>query len=271
MKLPTFETLKLEYQRHVATVWLNRPEKANAMNVPMWAELQACFEWLDSEPQVRVVILAGLGKTYCAGIDLAMFADLMPAEGVDPARAAEKLRQFIKRLQANLTSIERCQKPVLAAVHSNCVGGGVDLIACCDMRYASEEAVFSIKEIDVGMTADVGSLQRLPHIMPQGIVRELAFTGRNVNAAEAHEIGLVNRVYATREALMAGVREVADAIAARSPISIRGVKEMLLYARDHSVDDGLNYIATWNAGMMSQRDVMAAVASAPGEQPEFEN
>ncbi len=270
MNLPEFETLLLEYQDHVATVWLNRPDKANAMNMPMWADLQACFEWLDAEPDVRVIILGGKGKYFCAGIDLGMFGDLMPEAGTDPARAAEKLRRFIKRLQANLTSIERCQKPVIAAVHGLCLGGGVDIIACCDMRYACDEAVFSIKEIDVGMTADVGSLQRLPHIIPQGIVRELAYTGRNVNAEESYEIGLVNRVYENQDELMAGVQEVAAQIAARSPISVRGVKEMLLYARDHSVDDGLNYIATWNSGMLSQQDVMAAV-SAGKNQPEFDN
>ena len=270
MKLPEYETLLLDYENHVATVWLNRPDKANAINMPMWAELQACFEWLDAEPDVRVIILGGKGKYFCAGIDLAMFGDLMPEAGSDPARAAEKLRLFIKRLQGNLTAIERCQKPVLAAIDGMCLGGGVDIIACCDMRYASDAAVFSIKEIDVGMTADVGSLQRLPHIVPQGIVRELAYTGRNVEAEESYEIGLVNRVYENQEQLMAGVQHVAAQIAARSPISVRGVKEMLLYARDHSVDDGLNYIATWNAGMLSQRDVMAAV-SAGKDQPEFDN
>jgi enoyl-CoA hydratase len=271
MKLPVFDTLLLEYHEHVATVWLNRPDKANAMNSPMWQELQSCFEWLDDEPEVRAVILAARGKYFCAGIDLAMFGDLMPEEGADPARQAEKFRQVVKRLQGNLTSIERCRKPVLAAVHGLCYGGGVDIIACCDMRYASEEAVFSIKEIDVGMTADVGSLQRLPHIVPQGIVRELAYTGRTVDAAESYEIGLVNRVYPDQGSLMAGVAAVAAEIAARSPISIRGVKATLLYARDHSVDDGLEYIATWNAGMMSQRDVMTAIAGASGDTPEFEN
>ncbi len=271
MAPPVFETLLLEVQNHVATVWLNRPEKANAMNSPMWGELQSCFEWLDSEPEVRAVILAARGKYFCAGIDLAMFADLAPDEGADPARQSEKFRLVVKRLQDNLTSIERCRKPVLAAIHGLCYGGGVDIIACCDMRYASEQAVFSIKEIDVGMTADVGSLQRLPHLVPQGIVRELAYTGRQVDAAESYEIGLVNRVYPDADALMDGVRGVAAAIAARSPISIRGVKATLLYARDHSVADGLDYIATWNAAMMSQRDIMAAIAGASGESPEFEN
>jgi enoyl-CoA hydratase len=269
MKLPVYETLAVEYEQHVATVWLDRADKANAMNAPMWNELQACFEWLDGEPEVRAVILAARGKHFCAGLDLAMFADIAPAQDMDPARASEQLRLMIKRLQANLTAVERCRKPVLAAVHAVCVGGGVDLIACCDMRYASEEAVFSIKEIDVGMTADVGSLQRLPHIVPQGIVRELAYTGRKVNAAEAYEIGLVNRAYATREAMMQDVRQIAQAIAAKSPLSIRGIKETLLYARDHTVEDGLNYIATWNAGMLSQQDVMASIST--DESREFDD
>ncbi len=271
MSLPVFETLLLEVETHVATVWLNRPDKANAMNSPMWDELQTCFEWLDCEPGVRAVILAARGKYFCAGIDLAMFAGLAPKPGADPAREAEQFRLVIKRLQANLSAIERCRKPVLAAVHGLCFGGGVDIIACCDMRYASEQAVFSIKEIDVGMTADVGSLQRLPHIVPQGIVRELAYTGRQVDAAESYEIGLVNRVYADTESLMDGVRKIAADIAARSPIATRGVKATLLYARDHSIEDGLDYIATWNAAMMSHRDVMTAIAGAGGDTPEFDN
>ncbi len=270
MELPQFETLALDYEQHVATVWLNRPDKANAMNAPMWAELQSCFEWLDAEAGVRVVILAAKGKQFCAGLDLALFADLVPSGDIDPARASEELRLLILRLQKNLSAIEQCRKPVLAAVHGVCVGGGVDLIACCDMRYASEEAVFSIKEIDVGMAADVGSLQRLPHIIPPGIVRELAYTGRNVNAAEAYEIGLVNRAYATQQALMEDVGNIARDIAAKSPISIRGVKQALLYARDHTVEDSLNNIATWNAGMLSQRDIMAAI-SAGSDAPEFDD
>lgn len=261
MDLPTYETLDLEYEAHVATVWLNRPDKANSMNAPMWVELQACFEWIDSEPAIRAVILAARGKHFCAGLDLSMFADIVPNGEQDPARGSEQLRLIIKRLQGNLTAIERCRKPVLAAVHAVCVGGGVDLIACCDMRYACEGAEFSIKEIDVGMTADVGSLQRLPHIVPQGIVRELAYTGRHIDAAEAYEIGLINRAYATQDDLMQDVRQIAASIAAKSPLSIRGIKETLLYARDHSVEDGLNYIATWNSGMLSQRDVMAAIGA----------
>ena len=205
--------------------------------------------------------LSGAGKHFCSGIDLDMFAAIANDNQSEPARAAEQLRQTILRLQGNLSAIEKCRKPVLAAIHGSCVGGGIDMVSCCDMRYCAEGTTFSIKEIDIGMTADVGTLQRLPHIIPQGVVRELAYTGRNVDATEAREIGLVNSVYDSREALLDGVMAVAADIASKSPLAIRGTKEMLVYTRDHSVADGLNFIATWNAGMLSQADVMAALTA----------
>ncbi|MBB3046675.1 enoyl-CoA hydratase [Litorivivens lipolytica] len=259
--MQTFETLAVTVENHIAHVQLNRPEKANAMNLPMWGELQTCFEALSDEPDVRVIVLSGAGKNFCAGIDLDMFASIAGDAKQEPARAAEQLRQTILRLQGNLTAIEKCRKPVLAAIHGNCVGGGIDMVSCCDMRYCADDAVFSIKEIDIGMTADVGTLQRLPHIIPQGVVRELAYTGRDVEAGEAYEIGLVNQVYESREALLEGVMAIAADIASKSPLAIRGTKEMLVYTRDHSVADGLNYIATWNASMLSQADVMAALTA----------
>jgi enoyl-CoA hydratase len=148
---------------------------------------------------------------------------------------------------------------VLAAIHGACIGGGVDLICACDMRYCSADAFFSIKEIDIGMTADVGTLQRLPKIIGDGMARELAYTGRKVTGEEAREIGLVNRVFASPDALQAGVMEIAATIAAKSPLSIRGIKEMIVYARDHSVADGLNYIATWNAAMLMSADLKEAM------------
>lgn len=186
-------------------------------------------------------------------------AEIFVDANAEPSRASEALRKTILRLQDNLTSIERCRKPVVAAIHGACIGGGIDIITCCDMRYCSEDAFFSIKEIDIGMTADVGTLQRLPHLIGQGVVRELAYTGRRVPAGEAKELHLVNRVFATREAMLAGVKEIAQEIASKSPLAIRGTKEMLLYARDHSVADGLNYVATWNSGMLSKHDLMAAL------------
>ncbi|MCR9106868.1 MAG: crotonase/enoyl-CoA hydratase family protein [Gammaproteobacteria bacterium] len=256
--LPRYETLDLSVENHVATVALNRPDKANSMNLAMWNELQACFEYLDEEPSVRAVVLAGNGKHFCAGLDLAMFGDLTQ-EIADPARRAEQLRKTILRLQGNLNAIENCRVPVLAAIHNTCIGGGVDMTCCADMRYASADAFFSIREIDIGMTADVGTLQRLPRIIPDGVVRELAYTGRNMDADEACSMGFINRVFEDRETLLREVTAIAHRIAEKSPLAVRGSKEMLLYSRDHSVAEGLNYIATWNAGMMSQLDLQEGV------------
>jgi enoyl-CoA hydratase len=268
---PSFETLELTLDGHVAEVFLNRGDKANSMNAPMWRELQACFEWLDSEPSVRAVILAAHGKHFCAGIDLAMLMTIQD-EHQDPARRAEAFRRNVLGMQDNLSSIEKCRKPVLAAIHNTCIGGAMDLVTCADMRYASADAWFSIREVDIGMTADVGTLQRLPKIVPYGVACELAYTGRNVTAEEAQQIGLVNRVFADRDALLAGVREIAATIASKAPLAVRGSKEMLLYSRDHSVQEGLNYIATWNAGMLSALDLREGVtAQAEKRAANYEN
>jgi enoyl-CoA hydratase len=255
---PRFETLEVSVEHQVATVHLNRPDKANSMSSTMWDELQSCFEWADAEPSVRVVILAGNGKHFCAGLDLSVFGSVSSASS-DPARRAEEFRRMILRMQGNLTAIERCRVPVLAAIHNTCIGGGVDMVCCADMRYSTEDAYFSIREIDIGMTADVGTLQRMPKIVPDGVVRELAYTGRNMDAEEARDVGFVNRVYENRETMMREVAAIARTIAAKAPLAVRGTKEMVLYTRDHSVAEGLNYIATWNAGMMSQADLKAGL------------
>ncbi|RLA49336.1 MAG: crotonase/enoyl-CoA hydratase family protein [Gammaproteobacteria bacterium] len=255
---PSFETLELQIEQQVATVNLNRPDKANSMNEAMWDELQTCFDWLDQEPTVRTVILAGNGKHFCAGLDLAMFGALHGVSS-EPSRRAEQMRRTILRLQDNLSAIEKCRVPVLAAIHNTCIGSGLDMICCADMRYATQDAYFSIREIDIGLTADVGTLQRLPKIIADGVVRELAYTGRAMDAEEAGKVGFVNQVFEDRETMMREVTRIARDIAKKSPIAIRGSKEMLLYSRDHSVAEGLNYIATWNAGMLSQADLQAGV------------
>jgi enoyl-CoA hydratase len=274
-KTPDYEVLALEVTDGVAIVSLNRPDKANSMNAPMWRELQQCFEWIDHEPSVRVAILAGNGRHFCAGLDLSLFAEIVGAdEGghAEPGRIAESMRRTILRMQANLSAIEKCSKPVLAAIHHTCIGGGIDMVSCCDMRYCSADAYFSVKEIDLGMVADVGTLQRLPRLIGDGMVRELAYTGRRMDAAEAQALGLVNRVFEDRESLLAGVFKIAQSIASKSPLAIRGTKEMILYGRDHSVEDGLNYIATWNAGMLSQEDLMGSInAQAAGSAVDYKD
>lgn len=251
---PHFETLDLRCEGAVAEVFLNRGDKANSMSPAMWRELQDCFEWLDSEPTVRVVILAAHGKHFCAGIDLAMLSEVQ-GETEEPSRRAEILRRNVLGMQDNLSAIEKCRKPVLAAIHNTCIGGAMDMVTCADLRYASADAWFSVREIDIGMTADVGTLQRLPKLVPYAVACELAYTGRNMDANEAQQVGLVNRVFSDREELLKEVRAIAANIASKSPLAIRGSKEMLLYSRDHSVQEGLNYVATWNSAMLSAQDL----------------
>lgn len=257
-----FETLKVTLDQHIATICLNRPDKANAMSATMWQEIRKAFEWVDSTPEARVAVLQAEGKYFTAGIDLQMMMGMNAQIANDcDGRSREAMRRVILDLQDTLTSLERCRKPVLAAIHGGCIGGGIDLITCADMRYCSADAYFTIKEIDIGMTADVGTLQRLPKLVGEGITRELAYTGRKFEAEEARQIGLVNRVFESREALYAGVQEIAATIAAKSPLSIRGTKEMITYARDHTVADSLNYIATWNAAMLMSKDLTEAMGA----------
>jgi enoyl-CoA hydratase len=179
---------------------------------------------------------------------------------------------MILQLQDSLSCLERARMPVIAAVQGGCVGGGVDMITACDMRYCSEDAFFCIQEINIGIIADVGTLQRLPKIIPSGMARELAYTGRRLPARRAREIGLVNEVYPTQEAMLAGVMEIAREIAGHSPLAVSGSKEMLNYARDHSVEEALNYIATWQAGMFQPDDVREALgAKQDKRKPAFQD
>ena len=253
---------------HIAEVRFNRPDKANALHAPAWEELRTIFTGLADNPAVRVVILSGEGRHFCAGIDLTMLMSInQQMQDSCEGRKRERLRKHILYLQSCIQAIEDCPVPVLAAVQGGCIGGGLDIISACDMRYASTEAYFTIKEVDMGMVADLGTLQRLPKLISDGLAREMAYTGRKVGAAEAQACGLVNQVFDDPAALAAGVRALAATIAAKSPLSIRGTKEMLLHARDHSVAEGLNYIATWNAGMILSEDLAKAFQASLSKQP----
>ncbi len=256
-----FETITLETKDGIAHVTLNRPRVRNAMNTDFWREIKTAFETIDRDPKARVAVISSTGPHFTAGLDLSSFGSILAPSDGDEGRRRHALRRLILDLQGCFSAIEACRVPVLAAVQGGCIGGGVDMVSACDMRYCSEDAYFVIKEIDIGMTADVGTLQRLPHLIPEGLVRELAYTGRNMAAPEAQASGLVNAVFADHETLNAAVLEIAASIAAKSPLAVAGTKEMLNYTRDHSVADGLNHIATWNAGMLVTEDLMEAMAA----------
>ena len=266
-----FQTIKVLLDGAVATIELNRPDKANAINLTMWQEFREAMRWLDETPAARVGIISGVGKHFTAGIDLALLASLRDMAKNDCAgRMREKLRRIILNLQDTLSSIEQCRKPVIAAIHGACVGGGIDMITACDLRFCSTDAYFSVKEIDVGLTADLGTLQRLPRLIGEGMARELAYTGRRMTGAEAQATHLVNRCYPSQTEMMTAVRDLAGVIASKSPLAMRGTKEMISYTRDHSVADGLNYVATWNAAMLFSSDLEEAMLSArEGRPPKY--
>ncbi len=273
MEAYTYQTLLVEVEQHIAHVKMNNPQKANAMTQTFWKEIREVMQKLDHEPEVRVVVLSGEGKHFSSGIDLSMFGSMQAdRQGKDEGRFREHFRRHVLELQSSFTAIEKCAKPVIAAIHGACVGGAIDMISACDMRYCSEDAYFCVKEIDLGIVADVGTLQRLPKIIADGVARELAFTARRMSAQEAEQVHLVNRCYPNQEEMMEAVQQIAASIAAKSPLATRGTKEILNYTRDHSVEDGLNYVATWNAAMIFSNDVMEAMqASMQKRDPEFSN
>jgi enoyl-CoA hydratase len=253
----------------VAHVQLNRPEALNSMTRELWTELPQVMAELDRTGAVRAIVLSSTGRHFSAGMDLGVFAgnDAPAGDGggrVEAGRRRGQLWQTVKLLQASLTSLEAVRAPVLAAIQGGCVGGAVDLVTAADLRYASADAFFVVQEINIGMTADVGTLQRLPKLIPEGVAREMAYLGRRLPARRAYELGLVNEVFDDHESLVAGVLEVAAEIAAKSPLAIWGTKEAIKYTRDHSVEDSLNFIATWQTGMFQPADMLESFA-AQGE------
>ncbi|MCB1215637.1 MAG: crotonase/enoyl-CoA hydratase family protein, partial [Deltaproteobacteria bacterium] len=238
---------------------LNRPDKANALNEKLWQEIPDFFKWADQEASIRVVVLKGEGKHFCAGIDLSVLAGLSQNLPQEIGRRSEALEKKILEFQDSFNAIEKCHKPVIAQIHGACLGGGLDLVAACDLRFASQEAEFAIKEIDMGMVADVGTLQRLPKLMNLAWLSELAYTGRTLKAPEAKEVGLLNECFASLEALEQKVEEVANQMAKKSPLALRHTKAMLLYARDHSVEENLKYIARLNSSLLLSEDVKKSV------------
>ncbi|MCB1383757.1 MAG: crotonase/enoyl-CoA hydratase family protein [Notoacmeibacter sp.] len=252
---------RIERHGPVAHVAMNRPASANAMDPDFWDGLPAVMASLDGDTSVRACVISGEGRHFSGGMDLAAFNGIAAIFSEEPGRAAYKLRELVLRLQASLSSLEKVRFPVIAAIHGACIGGAIDMITACDIRIASVDAFFSIEEINIGMAADVGTLQRLPKLIAPAIAAELAYTGRRFDAAEAKAFGLISAVHESRETMIAAALVMAEQIAARSPLAMAGIKRNLAYARDHPVADGLDYIATWNGGMLRGEDLMEALGA----------
>jgi enoyl-CoA hydratase len=245
----------------------------NAMNRAFWNELPAIVRDIDDNARARCIVISSTGKHFSAGMDLSVFtegAGVVPEAQSDRQNAAESFRRHVHHLQDTFSCLDEARMPVIVAVQGGCIGGAVDMTSACDIRYASADAFFCIQEINIGMTADVGTFPRLCKLIPEGWVRELAYTGRRLPAQRAKEIGLVNEVFETHEALVEHALATAREIASKSPLAVAGSKVMINYARDHTIKDGLDYIATWQTGMFSPAHMMEAFqAKAQKRDPEF--
>ncbi|TPX57853.1 hypothetical protein PhCBS80983_g03556 [Powellomyces hirtus] len=250
----------------VLLVELHRPSDLNSMNKAFWVEFRKVFEAVREDTNVRAVVISGgEGKHFTAGLDLKDFTGSLIGEAQDPARKAIGFLSLVNAMQASFTAIEECGRAVIVAVHGACIGAGIDLMTACDIRYAANDASFSIKEVDIGLVADVGTLQRMPKVVGNDSwMRELAFTGRRFPASEALQHGLVSKVVPRTE-LMATALATATEIASKSPVVTLGVKHILNYSRDHSVADGLNYVGVWNSAMTNTQDLQIAIAANLGK------
>ena len=267
----THTCFEVEIADKVAHLRMCRPEKANSMIPEFWSELPQIVDEVSDGTDARVIVLSAEGRHFCSGMDLAVFGNDHDGGGGDhPSRTRAGFRATALRLQRTFSCLEESRLPVLSAVQGACMGGGIDMISATDLRYATDDAFFCIQEINIGMTADVGTLQRMPKLVPEGIVRELAYTGRNMSASEAKACGFVNEVYPDQDAMLDAVMEIAGEIASKSPMAIWGTKRTMNYSRDHSVADGLDYIATWNAAMFDMDDMAEAFrAKMDKREPEF--
>jgi enoyl-CoA hydratase len=277
--LPASDVLSVEFDGHVAIVWLDRPDARNAFAPDFWADFPEVMDSISGDPDTRAVVIAARGPSFTVGIDLKAFGPAFVSGGVDPASldpsasavsARMALYRSIKAMQRTFSSIADCAKPVIAAVHGHCIGAGVDLITACDIRYASDDATFSVRETRLAMVADVGTLQRLPRIVDAGRVAEIVYTGRDFDAAEALEMGLVTRTATSADEVLSMAMDTARAVAANSPLAVQGAKAVLKAGEGLSVEQHLDYVALWNSSFFASRDLTeAAMAFLEKRDPDF--
>lgn len=268
--MATYECFDVDIADSIAHVVLKRGDELNTMTPAFWRELPEIITGISDDGSARVVVISSTGRHFSAGMDLSVFTDGgLGGNGTDVevGRQRANLRLTATALQGSFNALEDARMPVLVAVQGGCIGGAIDMITAADCRYATADAFFCIQEINIGMTADVGTLQRLPKLIPEGVAREWAYTGDRIPAARAREVGLINEVFDTHEDLVAGVMEIAGRIAAQSPLAVWGTKEMVNYTRDHATADSLNYIATWQTGMFQPADMMEAFAAKAEKRP----
>ncbi len=263
----SYTCFDVSINNHIAHIKLNRPEKRNAMIAEFWTELPEIIRDIDGGSKARVIVISSTGPVFSAGIDLSMFSGDMHMDKNNAQQGLNFLQNNVLPLQDSFNAIEQCRIPVLAAIQGGCYGGGVDLITACDMRYGTEDSFITIYEIIVGMTADVGTFPRILNHMPEGVVRELAYTGRKMHADECKSRGLFNEVYADHAAMMEAVMATAADIAAKPPLAVHGCKQIITFARDHNTADTLQHIAVWNMSMLIPSEMMEAMQAKGQKRP----
>jgi len=267
----TYSCFTVDIANNIAHITLNRPKKRNAMNPAFWNELPEIVRDIDHNSRARVIVISSTGPHFTSGIDVSAFnqdaIDDPKEQRAARIRAGAAFYGAVKSMQDSFTVLEQCRLPVIVAIQGGCIGGGVDLITACDMRYATEDAFVTIFETNIGMTADVGTFPRITKLIPDGIARELAYTGRRMSAGEAKDVGLVNQVFEDQKKMIEAVMAIAADIASKAPLAITGCKQMMNYSRDHSVADSLDYIAIWNASMLQREEIFEAMKANAEKRP----
>ena len=267
----TYTCFSLDITDSIAHIRFSRPDKFNSFIPEFWDELPAAINKISDEGLANVIVLSAEGKHFCAGMDISVFMQgALDAPAANREIAAEAFLHHVKYLQDSFSAIENARQPVLAAIQGGAVGAGVDLTTACDCRYASADAFFCVQETAIGMTADVGTFPRLAKIIPEGWARQMSYTAERLPAAKAKDIGLVNEIFDTPDALLDGVMKIARSIAVHSPLAVTGCKRMINYARDHTTADTLDFIGVWNAAMLSTDDIKESyVAKTEKRSPNY--